>query len=209
MVRATLLATAAGVAACGYTEPSVGPPDMPPDAHAGGAPDGPMPMPDGMPCTDKDGDGICDSVDAWLCGATAPSRPGNTISLESQNSNVQSVDFGTSDPRVLMATPGQQLRFSYNWGLQVDCPGSTCEAQIEYGIAGISRIGCLVDINVDDNAFAFSLDWHANVIAPTAPAVYEVRAKVALKSSCGTGSTWYGGTEPDSSETIAYICVPP
>jgi hypothetical protein len=207
-VRVRLLAIAVSVGACSYNEPTTG--------H--GAPDAAVTHPEAgtpsdgaatdAPCVDKDGDGVCDSVDTWLCGAAMPSSPGNTVGLESQNSNLHGVDFGGSNPRVFMATPNQALRFSFDWGLQVDCPGSgSCRAQIEYGIAGVGKVGCAVDINVNDNQFNFGFGSHANLNAPATPAVYEVRAKVGLQSSCG--SDWYNSTEPDSSETIAIVCVPP
>jgi hypothetical protein len=160
------------------------------------------------PCTDNDHDGICDDVDTWLCGATMPNSPGSTVFLESQGSNVHNVDFGGSNPRVFMATPNQPLQFSFDWGLQVDCPGSSCRAQIEYGIAGVGKIGCAVDVTVNDNQFTFAVNNHASLNAPATAAVYEVRAKVGLHtSSCG--SDWYNSTEPDGTETIAIVCVPP
>jgi len=205
-VRAAL-ALAFGVAACSYNEPRTpaGGPDAPVTRPEAGTPID-SPTPDAA-CTDNDHDGICDNIDTWLCGAAMPSSPGSTISLESQNSNVHNVDFGGSSPRVFMATPNQALRFSFDWGLQVDCPGSSCRAQIEYGIAGVGKVGCAVDITVNDNQFAFSFGSHANLNAPATPAVYEVRAKVGVSSSCG--SDWYNSTEPDATETIAIVCVPP
>jgi hypothetical protein len=208
-VRVRLCAIAVTVAACSYNEPRTGGgPDAPvshPDAPPG---DSSAPPPDA--CTDNDHDGICDDVDTWLCGATMPSSPGSTVNLESGQSNLHNVDFGSSMPRVLMAMPGQSLRFSFDWGLQVGCPQGNdhCEAEIEYGIAGVGKVGCAVDINIQNDVFTFSLGQHANLNAPTTPAVYDIRAKVGLHSS-GCGSDWYNSTEPDSSETIAIVCVPP
>jgi hypothetical protein len=174
-------------------------------------PDGPVIPPDA--CSDKDQDGICDVVDAWPCGATQPSDPNNIILLHSQNSNVTGADFGGSgSSKVKVSTPGQSWPFHYAWGLQVGCPNgsNSCRAQIEFGIAGVGRLGCLVDGTVQDNQFVFSLSDNATAMMPTMPGVYEMRAKIGLTSGgCGMTSNWFGGSEPDSSTTFAILCVPP
>lgn len=200
-----------GVAACSYSEPTTGPSGGPDAAVA--HPEAGTPIDaaiDAMPCTDNDHDGICDDVDTWLCGAAMPSSPPSTVFLESGQSNLHNVDFGGPSARVFMATPNQSLRFSFDWGLQVGCPGgnNNCRAQIEYGIAGVGKIGCAVDIDVNDNQFTFAFGNHANLNAPATAAVYEIRARVGLHSS-SCGSDWFNSTEPDATETIAIVCVPP
>lgn len=185
--------------------------DHPIDGATTVTPDGTVTVPPDA-CSDKDNDGTCDVADAWPCGAMQPDDPGNVISLHSQMSNVAAVDLGGSgSSKVKVSTPGQSWQFNYDWGLQVDCPGGqNCRAQIEYGIAGVGRLGCLADRNVSDNQFQGALGNQAMAMMPAAPGVYEVRAKIGFSSGgCGTTASWYGGSEPDNTTTFAILCVPP
>jgi hypothetical protein len=162
-------------------------------------------------CSDKDQDGVCDVIDAWPCGAMAPSDPANIVILHSLGSNVAGVDLGgTGSTKVKVSTPGQIWQFQYAWGLQVDCQAPTCRAQIEYGIAGVGRLGCLADRAVIDGRLQGAFVAQAMATMPTDPGLYELRAKIGLNDAgCGDTSSWYGGSEPDNTTTFAIVCVPP
>ena len=181
-----------------------------PDAARGSsaAPDG---SGGGSACPDVDHDSICDSQDDWLCG-TKPAAPGDSITLGHPTwipapSNVSYVTFG--DGPFVTTGPGVASTFNYAYGIIINCPGfSNCNAQVEFGIAGVGRAGCLFDGTVGDNLYQFNLNRNATITAPATSGLYELRAQVATSTSCGTGSAWSGGTEPDASRTFAYLCVP-
>lgn len=175
-------------------------------------------------CTDVDQDQVCDNVDDWLCG-TKPAAPGEdvavigrTVWLAPKPSNVDSVSFNGVGP-VLQTTAGAAIDVQLGWGIQTGCPGSqggggpggggqSCRVQIEYGLAGAGRSGCLVDTTVQDDQVKLGTQ-QVTITAPTAHGLYELRAKLGFTSnSCGTQTTWFGGAAPDGTQTFGYICIP-
>ena len=205
LVLVRWLALVATCAACGYAPGSVQ------DASGGDATGSGHDSGTGIDgatdsgCVDVDHDGICDAVDDWLCG-TRPSAPG-TAYLPAP-SNVALVNFGTGGAFVT-TVPGAATMVGYAYGIQVACPsGQSCTAQIEFGIAGVGRSGCLFDGTVNSNQFEGAFSQQATITSPVAPGQYEVRAKLATNTACGTGAAWSGGTQPPSTGTFAYICVP-
>src|SRR5262245_54574854 len=104
--------------------------------------------PDAPPgCADADGDGICNSVDDWPCGAK-PTTPSATVTM-SGNNNKTTIDISavnlanTTRMAVAAATANVTLDFDYDIS-DTACPGN-CVDQIEMGWVTGSRSGCPFD----------------------------------------------------------------
>jgi hypothetical protein len=152
-------------------------------------------------------------MDDWLCGMK-PDPPGdpNVFGRPAwipMPSNVAAVDFGGGNGALEMTAPGAVLMFDYSYGISVTCSSATsCNAQIEFGIAGLGRSGCLFDGTVFSGIFEGRTGQHASITVPSAPGVYQVRAKIGTSQQCGGSASWSGGSEPPASGTFAILCVP-
>jgi hypothetical protein len=210
------------LAACSFSSPEVAPGDGPPGDGGGSGSDAPPACADG----DADGDTVCnaadkcpgqddradadsdgnpDGCDDWPCGVK-PDDPGSNMTDGDLGSGrgwgATNIQIGTM--RRLVAAPGAAFAARFDWWVLLNCAGSTCPAQIEFGY-GSTRSGCIFEGTVDDfDTFDSSFDMP--LTAPPTPGVHELRLNAGRNAECGTGTTWYGG-DPGESSTIAILCV--
>ena len=165
-------------------------------------------------CIDVDGDGVCDDVDDWLCGAT-PTPPGATI-METRTGGrgtamtitLSAIDV-SGQGQLVNATPGAGLAVGFHYVLHENRCTGNCIDQIEigYDMTG-GRRGCGYDGTVNHvNGVTGTVTGFA-LTAPTTAGVYQIATDVSQAANCGTSSDWWpDGTQPDPSWTIALLCV--
>jgi hypothetical protein len=163
---------------------------------------------DAPACPDTDGDGLCNAVDPWPCGATAP-----TIApVVMTGSDVWGAIAGVSiagGGNTAVAQPGAQLSYSLVWSLRDQdffCP--TCQDQIEVGLVAGGRHGCVYDANPPNDQLQTGVA-SVNMTAPSASGVYTLRFQIARDFSCdafGRTGWWIG--EPSADKTFGVLCVP-
>lgn len=159
-----------------------------------------------QPSCDLDGDGTCDDQ-TWRCGQP-PSGPGaDPLFGDTNNEALWAHDVSiASKGRFVVAVPGKSLALQLRYDWRVDCPGSTCQAQVEVGLvaAGVDQpLGCIVDRQMADRNIEWSQNGNAKIVVPSTPGVYDVRLEIAKQTACA--STW---ATPASNHTVAKICVP-
>jgi hypothetical protein len=228
--------TVALLAGCSFDFPTGGNTGDPADARSGDSPNnvgdsGPLPpdacadgdhdtvcdvadkCPNGDDRVDGDADTIPDACDTWPCGAE-PGSPSNTVLFPPSSglivSNLTSISFAGEGDQTSSVAAGTVARLDYDFGLLFSCGAqSSCREQIEFGFAGVGRIGCLVDSTQNDNVFLAALNRHTDLAVPATPGVYQLRVKSAFnQSGCGTSTDFTNG-EPGGSNTVAIVCVPP
>jgi hypothetical protein len=156
---------------------------------------------------DADGDGVPDDCDDWPCGAK-PADPGDPMgdsSSDGRGWSAAGINIGMS--RRVVVPAGQQYSAQFGWGMIISCfQQSFCRAQIELGY-GATRAGCIYD-NFVEAGRLITGGYNGQLTAPAVPGVYELRLNVGRSSSCGSGTSWYGG-DPGGDSTIAVLCVRP
>lgn len=175
---------------------------------------------DAKPCqNDVDHDGICDDNgrDDWLCGATKPTAPANSLELET---NGNSTDFKISSfsindaGTVVSAAPGTTVTVKFRLDATDTACSQGCIDQLEVGFDPTGhKAGCVFDAFVNKQAGVhqnFSSTGEANktIKTPTMPGLYELRIQIAQNTGCfDDGHTdWYpDNVEP--SDKIAYFCI--
>lgn len=192
------------LAACGFSAPTGGAGGAPPDAAA------PIGTADAAAaaCIDANQDGACDDQ-TWRCGAV-PSEPSKDplwgdVGREAWWSHDATLG---GQGRLVVAAPGGMLPLSFRFDWQVDCPGTTCQAQLEVGLvtSGSSTlVGCAADKTVQDRDIEWGHDGAAMISIPQTPAIYDVRLQIGKSAACGSALSM----PPAASQTIARICVPP
>lgn len=173
------------------------------DASGGGGGDsGATPV-----CPDANQDGACDSQ-LWLCGAE-PMSPGihpfwGEITSEAWWSHNASLG-GLGRFAVGKAGGSLALTFTYDW--RVDCPATTCQAQLEVGLvsAGTSVLAtCVADKVVGDRQAEYGRAATAILTLPAVSGVYDVRLLIGKRTACAPSFS----APPTANQTIAKICVP-
>ena len=166
----------------------------------------------GMTCGGSDGDGVCDDVDDWPCGAK-PNAPGNfnvtTFQYTLKDSNVELADQSKT---LLVVHPGDQFSVKYDYQVTVPCGTfQTCHVQLELGTdAGKQGCGDSVDVQgVQLGPLQLGTgSGTSNLNLSLANAgVYKILTQPNEASSCG-GNSWVGGT-PDDHLTVGIVCVHP
>jgi len=158
-------------------------------------------------CPDADQDGACDSQ-LWLCGAE-PMSPGNhpfwgDITSEAWWSHNASLG-GLGRFVVGKAGGSLALTFTYDW--RVDCPASTCQAQLEVGLVSTATsvlAACVADKVIVDRQAEYGRAGTATLALPAASGVYDVRLLIGKRTACGASFS----APPADNQTIAKICVP-
>jgi hypothetical protein len=161
------------------------------------------------PCGDDDGDGVCNAVDDWPCGAK-PAAPANHIELVDNGghtdfklSNIALGGTGT----LAVAAPGAAVRIQLDYNAQ-DSACADCIDQLEIGWhpAG-QRAGCIFDDDVPEQGGRQGSINTTAFTAPTAPGIYELRINIGQNYSCTYqgAHTWWGGTEPP--DVVGKVCV--
>ncbi len=213
------------LAACSFSSPDVAPGDGPPGDGSGSGSDSDAPLPcagDG----DDDGDTVCNSADKcagqddradvdsdgnpdgcddWPCGLK-PEDPGGTMADGPFGAGrywgANNIQIGTA--RRVVVAPGASFAARFEWWVLLNCAGSTCPAQIEFGY-GSTRSGCIFEGLVDDFDM-FDGMFDMPLTAPPTAGVYELRINAGRNTACGMSTSWYGG-DPGESSTIAVLCV--
>ena len=159
-----------------------------------------------QPSCDLDGDGACDDQ-TWRC-SMAPSGVdedpifGNVGSEALWAHDVSLANTG----RFVVAAAGKPLALTLRYDWQVDCPGPSCQAQVEIGVVATGvdqRFGCVGDRQMVDRDIEWNQNGTAMIVAPTAPGIYDVRLEISKSTACDTA--W---SVPAGNHTIAKICVP-
>ena len=171
------------------------------DAMIDGRPDAP---PDA--CIDVDQDGICDSVDDWLCG-TKPAAPSATVVMTGNSgaTNITLTMISAGGSQFLDTTSGAAFQLGLHYDITDTACSSACRDQIEVGYAPGNRIGCVFDAVVSKTSGA-SGDVADTEHVPVATGVYDLRANIGQNNSCGTTTSWWP-PGPDDTRTIARVCV--
>ncbi|MBV8756949.1 MAG: hypothetical protein JO257_06735 [Deltaproteobacteria bacterium] len=209
------LAVLSVLAACSFQPRSavVGQGDAPP-----GSPDGPhvdarpvdarpidAPPPDA--CSDQDGDGVCDNVDDWPCGAKPASPPSTVVTSPGSQTTATLTQISANGSQLVVAAPNAAVSVSFHYAItDTACPGN-CIDQLEVGWVPGGRAGCVFDQTVSQNNGA-SGTANGSFAAPGMRGVYDLRVAIGQNYSCTYmgASGWYHG-QPASSTTIAKVCV--
>ena len=162
------------------------------------------------PCPDADGDGVCDAVDDWPCGAR-PTAPATTVTL-TKNAGQTNITLSAiamvGGPQLVVATPGQALTFGLHYAI-TDTACASCVDQIEVGFVPGNRTGCVFDAAVSSTTGASGDVTGAMVDAPATAGTYDFRAHIGQNYSCNFGGAtgWWGGTPPGAAATLVKLCV--
>ena len=163
---------------------------------------------DAPACADTDGDGLCNAVDPWPCGTTAPTISNVVMTGNDVWGAISNVSIGGAG-NTAIAQPGMQLSYSITWSLRdSDFLCMNCRDQIEVGIVAGSRQRCVYDNDPPQNQMQ-SGTATIMMTAPTTPGVYSLRFQLARDFSCdafGRTGWWIG--EPSADKTFGVICVP-
>ena len=164
---------------------------------------------DTQPCSDSDGDGICDAVDDWPCGVK-PTALG--VVTESDNNGqtllqITGFGFGTAGTLFAVVAPTTALTVKFNYLWHDTSCSMNCIDQIEIGYTPGDRIGCPFDQAVPKLVGA-SGSLMYGLTAPAQPGVVSVRFAIAQNFSCtgGGATTWFQGPPP-AANIAGYICV--
>lgn len=163
---------------------------------------------DAPACADTDGDGLCNDVDAWPCGATAPAiapMVATGTDVWGQIADVSIAGGGNT----AVVQPGAQLSYTLTWSLRdSDFICTSCQDQIEVGLVPGGRQRCVYDDNPPQNQ-TLTGSTTVTMTAPSAPGVYALRFQLARDFSCnafGRTGWWIG--EPGNDRTFGILCVP-
>ena len=214
MRRLFLLSLVVAAGGCAFTPSgeTAGDDDVTPDAasvtsDAGGGDAVPQSI-DAPACPDTDGDGMCNSVDPWPCGTTAPTISSVVMTGNDVWGAISNVSIGGAG-NTAIAQPGMQLSYSLTWSLRdSDFLCMNCRDQIEVGIVAGSRQRCVYDNDPPQNQMQ-SGSATITMTAPTTPGVYSLRFQLARDFGCeafGRTGWWIG--EPAADKTFGVICVP-
>lgn len=157
-------------------------------------------------CSDSDGDGICDSVDDWPCGAK-PTAPSTTVTMMGNGTATKMVEtqISVNGAQMVVAAPGATIAVAFHYVVtDTACP-SACIDQIEIGYVPGSRKGCVFDQTVSKTTGAMG-DATTSLTAPMTAGAYDIRTNIGQNTSCGSTTSWWAGT-PDDTRTIARLCV--
>lgn len=164
---------------------------------------------DPTPATcDANGDGLCDDQ-TWRCGQPPTGPSENPLFGSWPNEALWAHDASIAGKgRFVVAAGGKPLALTFRYDWVVDCPpgGSSCRAQVEYGLVGTSatqRFGCLADKMLGDRDVDWAQQGQAMIAVPATPGIYDVRLEIAKAPACD--GAWQ---TPGDSHTIAKICVP-
>jgi hypothetical protein len=163
------------------------------------------------PCPDDDGDGICNAIDDWPCGAK-PAAPAATIasSESTATTSLTLSAFAFSDgSNFAVVAPGAAIsvHFSYQW-IDTGCVLG-CIDQIELGYTPGNRFGCAFDqtLPLGGSPLSGSVGAYA-MIAPATPGLVELQFGIGQNNSClyHGAVNWFLGP-PRPADTVAYVCV--
>jgi hypothetical protein len=162
------------------------------------------------PCGDDDGDGVCNAVDDWPCGAKPPA-PQATLSW-SRNSGKTTIEIANvsldNTGAFAVATAQEMLSLHFDYVITDTACDSNCIDQLEIGWVPGGKISCPFDDEVSkQNGEAGSVS--TSVRASTNKGVYDLRVELGQNYSCwyNGASGWWGGQAPSTSRTIAKLCV--
>lgn len=163
---------------------------------------------DAPACPDTDGDGLCNAVDPWPCGAAAPVIA-TTVTTGSDVAGAISFVSIAGGGNTAVAAPGAQLSYSLTWSLlDTDFLCMSCQDQIEVGLVAGDRHRCVYDDNPPQNQLQSGMAT-VTMTAPSAAGVYSLRFQVARDFGCnafGRTGWWIG--EPGADKTFGVLCVP-
>ncbi|HEX7703147.1 MAG TPA: hypothetical protein VF403_20555 [Kofleriaceae bacterium] len=164
------------------------------------------------PCADDDGDGVCNTVDDWPCGAK-PAALATSIMLTDNGGQTQfklSSIALDGQGTLVVANHGSNLRIQMSYAA-TDSACTDCQDQLEVGWHPTgARLGCILDRDVlnDGNAHTGTIN-DTQFTAPDPHGTYELRIQIGQKIHCDDGgNVWYGGSEPGVDGVIAKLCVP-
>lgn len=192
---------------------SAGDDDVAPDASsvngdANGGVDAVAQSLDAPACPDTDGDGLCNTVDPWPCGATAPTISNVVMTGSDVYGAISNVSIGGGG-NTAVTQPGVQLSYSLTWSLRdSDVFCQNCRDQIEVGVVAGGRQRCVYDNDPPQNQMQTG-NTTIMMTTPSTPGLYSLRFQVARDFSCdafGRTGWWIG--EPSADKTFGVLCVP-
>ena len=168
---------------------------------------------DELPCADTDGDGVCNALDTWPCGAEPEDLPSMLTFEEVQGNDHLTIVLTNptlDNVRKLVVSPDTNVRLRSDWSI-IDCVCPGCIDQIEVGFVPQGRAGCIYSANpqLDGNCLVPTTGTASMFVkAPSTPGAYTLRFRVGQNFTCGTQTTWYG-SEPPPSTSAVHLCVSP
>lgn len=167
--------------------------------------------PDAPPCDDGDDDrdGVCNGDDDWPCGAKPADPAAIVMFVNNAGATETTITQATLDNTgrfaVGMAQKMMMLRFDY--AIEDHACTNACIDQLEIGWVPGGRTACLFDAPVPKRGGASGAAM-AQVRAPSAPGVYDLRVNLGQNYSCNhAGASGWWGTTPGPQKTIAKLCV--
>ena len=158
-------------------------------------------------CSDQDGDGVCDSVDDWPCGAKPASPPGTVVTSPGSATTATLTQISANGSQLVVAAPNAAIAVAFHYAITDTACSSNCIDQLEVGWVPGARAGCVFDQAVSKTNGA-SGTANGTFAAPGTRGAYDLRVAVGQNFSCtyNGASGWYYG-QPAASTTIAKVCV--
>lgn len=215
-MRVVLALTVAVLTSCTFApnQSTTSPGDAPAGTQLDAAGQGVLDAPakvylDAPPCADDDGDGVCNAVDDWPCGAK-PAAIANHLELTDNGGHTDfkltNIALGGTGT-LAVAAAGASVRIQLDYAAS-DTACNDCVDQLEIGWdpAG-RRAGCIFDDDVPAQGGRQGSIDTTSFSAPATPGVYALHINIGQNYSCTYqgANNWWGGTEPP--DIIGKICV--
>jgi len=169
--------------------------------------------PDSPPaaCPDDDGDGVCNSVDDWPCGAKPASAPASVAWTANSGATAISITLTSINNTGLYAVAPAATNIALTMHISIAdtaCP-SGCIDQIEVGwVPPGTRSACVFDNTVSKQS-GYTGTYTGTIKTPSAAGAHDLRVALGQNYSCTyNGATnWWDGAAPADNHTIAKLCV--
>jgi len=162
-------------------------------------------------CPDDDGDGVCNAVDTWPCGAM-PGALGTQLAMTANGTatsfTLTMIDVNAQG-RFVVAAPNTTVPVHLHYAITDSACATSCIDQLEIGwSAPGNRTSCVFDDSVPDPGGSAGNVTAATIKLPATAGVYDIRANIGQNYSCTYqgASTWWG-TAPGTTRTLAKVCV--
>ena len=168
-------------------------------------------------CPDDDGDGVCNAVDDWPCGAKPTTLPATNVQWSGNNGATDTQISNTNldaTGRLAVATKSETINLKFSFAIDDQACAGNCIDQIEIGwsVAPGDRLqNCAWDNQVPKQSGATG-NVNMSVATPATNGVYDLRVNLGQNISCGANghTEWWGyqkDQDPPASRTIAKLCV--
>jgi hypothetical protein len=160
-------------------------------------------------CDDSDGDGVCNAVDDWPCGAKPAALATSVVDMPTGAVLTMDTIDVSGQGQMIVAAPGATLKLDVHFTL-VDKRCQECIDQLEVGwmqAATGPRSGCVWDDRVPNPSGVDQTVKNFTITAPAVAGAYDLRTNIGQNTACGSGPSWWDGEVPPASSTIALLCV--